>query len=851
MIINLVIILLNTTMSFVRSKLSLAIIATLTTSVFANETTSTQTQGNEESKSAKLNTIIVEAEKNSEVGKTVYSKEDLQNTPNSSKNITDFLKVNPNVQFGNNFRSGLQQGELNAADISINGSLSYDNKILVNGLSINNNINPVGSSNSVDPMDLMGSNQSASVNTDLLCNIQVFDSNIGAEYGEFTGGVVSAETCKPTSPVGKLHGSLSYDYTSDDWSKINFADSDSQLEFENSTTSGQQPYFTKQGVSATLYGNLTENIGFNTFGSFRHALIPLKTNLVTPDQIDQKRKSSNAGAELFYSPSSKTDLKIGAQFFENTGSYFQDNTLNSDTEHQSDSQSFYINLKNQLDTVKIDQQFNYQTQKSSRSAEKDIYTWLTSSSKNWKADSKTQTVGSYGSLKQEEEKLEYSIKALFNPINTNHTTHQFKLGAGYGHYDAYWERPETSNYYLAFKNLNGINCSSIDGSNFDACDEGNGLDGQFAQTRWQYLAGKIDIQQDRWHAFIEDKIRFTNYLEASLGFRTDYDSISKNNNVAPRSSFTVKPFGNNQLMFTTGWNRYFGLNSFYNDLQDRRGNLQTRQSRTNVENEWKNINYNPTTNLRSELDTPYSDEMAFSISGNYKNINGNVKFVNRQYKDQIRKTQRMSRPELTGTTALVDQYDNSGRSESDTLTLTLQNIEPLKFLKTHHRFSFNANITDTERNFENYNSAYYSGTPEIYYDGKLIDAEDMPASNFNIPWSVRLNWNIGFDNIPLNIHNYLNYSDSTLAMKKIVAGKTDSYELNGISYDTYVPHETKKSFNWDIKTTYEIPLFKDLNSVLGLTINNVTNRNNVYIDSNGVAKPEIGRQFIADVTFKF
>ena len=69
---------------------------------------------------------------------------------------------------------------------------------------------------------MMGSSQAVTINTDLLCKITLLDSNVGAEFGEFTGGVVSAETCSPQTEIGKIHGSLSYDYTSDHWSDINF-----------------------------------------------------------------------------------------------------------------------------------------------------------------------------------------------------------------------------------------------------------------------------------------------------------------------------------------------------------------------------------------------------------------------------------------------------------------------------------------------------------------------------------------------------------------------------------------------------------------------------------------------------
>ena len=68
--------------------------------------------------------------------------------------------------------------------------------------------------------------------------------------------------------------------------------------------------------------------------------------------------------------------------------------------------------------------------------------------------------------------------------------------------------------------------------------------------------------------------------------------------------------------------------------------------------------------------------------------------------------------------------------------------------------------------------------------------------------------------------------------------------------------EIKPKFTWDMRTTYDWKISKDLNAIFGLTINNVTNRTNTYTTKSTIAsKPrvmtEIGRQFIADVTFKF
>lgn len=837
-------------MSLAHTPLSLAILASFTTTVFASDPTHYNPTNNAvekiNSSEVLLNPIVLKADKNNEMGKTIYSKEDLDQIPNSSKNITDFLKVNPNVQFGTSFRSGLQQGDLNAADISINGGLAYDNKILVNGVSVNNTLNPVGTNESNNTNQIMGNSQTASINTDIICNLTVLDSNISAEYSEFTGGVVSAETCAPRTAVGKIHGSISYDYTSDTWSKINFPNQEQQQEYEDSTDESAQPYFTKQGISANIYGKVSDTLGFNAFGSYRHSKIPLKTNFVESGEFDQKRTATNAGFEAFYNPNDFTAFKMGASFFENDGLYSKANIRNSDSTHTSNSENLYITLKNKLDSVTLTQQLNYQTQQANRDTSQNTYTWRTSENKNW-GTGLNSFEGNMGDINQEETRLEYTIKALFNPIISGDFKHQFKLGAGYGHYDAYWQRPEQTNVYATPMNLNGASCLANDGSIYEACDNSLSKDGkfngQFLSAKTTYNAGQIDIRQDRWHVFIEDQIKWDRYLTATLGFRTDYDSVNKNNNVAPRTAFHLKPFGSDILNFTTGWNRYYGLNSFANELNDRIDQFEQRFSRTSATAEWTEKSKGKASfTYRSDLDTPYTDEKLLGVSSNFKNTALSLKWINRNNKDQLRKTKM----DLTDNSYT---YDNRGKSESDIYTLSIGNIAPIQFASTQHRLSLNADYTETTRNFDNYNSTdIVTATPEVYYEGKIIDADDRPANEFNVPWTIRLNWDIALDHLPITINNFLSYQGKVDALKRTAKGYTDA---NDVQYDMYTPYTTKNKFYWDLKANYILPTYKDTKTIFGLTINNVTNRSNSYINSVGDEKPEIGRQFIADVTFKF
>ncbi|WP_257221558.1 Plug domain-containing protein [Acinetobacter sp. YH12145] len=213
-------------MRFAYSPLNIAILTALASQTYANES-----QISEEIKTntVSMTPIEVEVKAKQEVGKTVYTKEDLEKTPNSSKNITDFLKVNPNVQFSNDHLAASSQADLKAAEISIHGAQSFQNKFIINGVSNTNILDPMGSGDVTNGL-VSGGSQGIAINTDLLCKLEVLDNNVSAKYGSFTGGVIQADTCAPKTEIGQVHGSVTYDYTESDWNRYHLkTDADKAL----------------------------------------------------------------------------------------------------------------------------------------------------------------------------------------------------------------------------------------------------------------------------------------------------------------------------------------------------------------------------------------------------------------------------------------------------------------------------------------------------------------------------------------------------------------------------------------------------------------------------------------------
>lgn len=136
----------------------------------------------------------------------------------------------------------------------------------------------------------------------------------------------------------------------------------------------------------------------------------------------------------------------------------------------------------------------------------------------------------------------------------------------------------------------------------------------------------------------------------------------------------------------------------------------------------------------------------------------------------------------------------------------------------------------------------------IYFDGKIMPYGDRPASNYNQPITARVMWNIGFDSLPLKISNFFSYKDTYEQV--LEASSADKVVHDGVKIDTYTLQDVKPRFTWDVRTTYDWKVSKDYSAIFGLTVNNITNRNNLYVSGSKLYS-EIGRQFIADITFKF
>ncbi|MFV0467295.1 MAG: TonB-dependent receptor plug domain-containing protein, partial [Dysgonomonas sp.] len=227
----------------------------------------TQDETSSDGNTTSEDTIVVRSTPTSQtMGTQIITADQISKMPTRNGSVTELLKNNPNVQFSNNADNGSTPGELQPENVSFHGEKFYQNNYMVDGLSNNNTINPGANGGDLtadpdgySPTDLpAGGAQSFWINSELIDSVEVYDSNISAKYGDFTGGVVDAKLKDPD--LQKSSGRISFRTTSDSLTEYH-VDESVKEDFDQATSLYYQPKFTKKFYSATVNQPLSDKAG--------------------------------------------------------------------------------------------------------------------------------------------------------------------------------------------------------------------------------------------------------------------------------------------------------------------------------------------------------------------------------------------------------------------------------------------------------------------------------------------------------------------------------------------------------------------------------------------------------------
>lgn len=809
------------------------------------------------------NTLILgDTQENSFMGATVFDRKAVQAFPGANGDITTLLQMHPNVQFSTEQKSSNTPGEIDPADISINGAKFYQNNFMIDGISINNDLDPGAHGyNETRQFDSAPSrSHGIALDAGLLEEIKVYDSNVPVEYGSFNGGVVDAITRRPTRD---MHGRISYAMSRSEWTRYHISGDDKES-FENSASEKNQPEFKKTTLRGTLEGHLTDDFGALLNFSQKRSYLPLRTyangyNSPNNDNEQvQTRALDNFLLKTYWNVNERLTLDTSIVYAPQENVYFREDYRESEYTNTNGGWQTSLKATYEGDQARWTQQLAVSDLYASRDAETDtLINWYWSDVKNWgNPDRATarSAEGSFGSLAQTQRSIDYKLKAEWQTFNLGSTLHTVTTGVELGYQRATWEREDDARAVTTFRRDNGTTCGGD-----PYCSLGtllNGQNRQYGSAMMVYGAGKVDMQQKKYALFVDDQINYGN-LTLRPGLRLDADDYMEKKSLAPRFAGDYDFFGDRSSVLVFGANRYYGRNLFKYRLADGRQAFTSRYTRTSQTDDWALASSNLNLSKFTSMDIPYDDELMLGFNQRMFGAEFQLKYINRKGHDQIYRTRPYYNLDQTQIPAGYSKdyyvYLNAGTSETENLSLTVMPLQPLRFKGTSTSVQL---ALDWSQSKGAHGETYDSGVDreemdneDVIYDGKLVPYEALPPSDFNRPWTARL---VTITDIPqwnLEVSNFFRYRGPYDQVVRV----TPDAEVDGKTYSRYETVATPGAPTWDMRFAWDIPTGKDQAFFVNVDVTNVTDQVNKIASRTSVSviSYEVGRQYWLEVGYRF
>lgn len=785
-------------------------------------------------------------------GKSVLTEEVIELLPKGNGDITEALRVIPSVQFDDAYKSSKTGGEIEPARISISGGKDYQNLFLIDGMNNSSMLNP-SETNVYKKDNIAGHPQKFFVDSSVVEKVTVYDSNIPVKYDGFLGGVVDVETKKPSTE--KFWGNISYRTTRSEWTHF-YVDEYKKHDFENNTTSQNQPKFEKHHFNTTLNTPVTDSTAL-LFGYKRlESSIPVK---FYNDWNTEKRLSESFMAKGVINFDSSTYIDAALTYSPYARTYYLKNVLNS--KYSLNGGGYYgaVNYVRKEKNHDLKIHVDYSESDNTREAHNYFYSWAATSTKDWGfggsssvADSGDVYVadnspeGGYGDIEKTEKELNFKIDQEVGKYKFA-GSHSLSYGIHYANIRGTIDKTETSYVYKDPV----INRDVICGDSTNDCVEGE----QFFSDLKISPAYSADAEINQLKLYGEDLYDFWR-MNLRLGLRYTYDDYMANHDISYRTSLNYDIFNNKKTVLIFGYNRYYGSNLLDNKLRE--GKPQDKSYvRTTYRNEvqaWlPQSSYVISQSKYSDLDTPYSDEYMAGVAQYLFGGTLNLKFIERENRDEF-------------ASELVKENGISYRRLNNNGESSFRSVQA-KWDRSwkNHNLMMNIMWQESKTAQENYDDNYdlEDLDKQVYYNGELIKLVDLPKNNYNRPITVNLTYTGRFFK-KLTISPVVKYRASYRKVvhtnDAVAIGTSDEFNSETGEYEKLYAseYETKKfdpSVLTDVRFAWTQNVWKDHKITLSLDVSNIFNEKivNGYSSDDGAIYEdyELGRSFWAGVEYEF
>lgn len=696
-----------------------------------------------------LSVIVVDANQNTsstEISSTAINKTKIQNSVVGNGFISSLLDTNAEIDVVDISKNSQTAGEITPGKISINKAPFYQNNFLIDGISNNSLLDPI-LTNVNDPYDVPGNEDELFLDLDLVDNIKVYTTNISAEYGNFTGGVIDAKTIRAKS---KPSFKLSWDHTSNKFLKIHVND---KKKF-NQASNNNQPKFKKNFYNMYFSIPINDSNGIVFSYSNKKSIIPGAYLGGFRNQIRKNTSYFIKGSHYFEDDSI---LDIIGTYSPYESIHFREYVKDSDTKIKGGGYSLKANYEKDFKNWSLNTNFSIKGSENTKESLNYNKQWIKTKNKPWgpmneQGGTEYSTEGGSGNIQKNQLGLSYALKAQSSTMKTGDFTHDLKLGFSLDFNKAIYDRKENTYYYIeptkwtptSLGKGYGVNCMG----DTDGCEEAE----QYFSERRVYRKEKANASVVASGIYLENQIKY-NAFEFTPGVRLDYNDYLKNFDAAYRLNASIKLFKNNKTTIYGGLNRYYGKSFLGYKLREARLPHYDEYRSTFKDNlkPWGTSGDKDTNKyIFSDLKTPYSDEQSIGIMQDIDllKMRVNLKYTNREGKNMFsrhygdykvftmpnKKDKGYYRPTYFG---------NAGYSKSEIVSLNIAPTKPINLGIADLGYSFSTSWSNSSSNISNYESLvddYNKKTNMVFYDNKFYDINELPRQTNPKNYNLHLNF---------------------------------------------------------------------------------------------------------------
>lgn len=760
-------------------------------------------------------------------GQSTLSAGDIQRLPQGDGSLNELLTVMPSVQASDMASTSLQGGEIDPPNVSITGGKVYDNNFMLDGVGVNNLLDPMVGSSTNNGLFLPSQPQTLVVDPLLLQQITVYENNVSAEYSSFSGGVIAAET---VSPRPEFSGKLRYRTTRDEWTSFHL-DDEAEEDFKSSNSSSMQPKFDKHDAGLMLNIPIAEQMGLVASYSILDSRIRL-THL--GEAKDQLRRRENFFLKYEGDLTKRDVLSVTAVYQPERADYFYPDSYSSDYTIERMTSSIQTEYKHFFDIGEFSLGAGSLQSDSERNAPNHLFVWKVSPSKPWGAlvGSTSSREGMVGSLEENLQDYQLKTKFTFVPVATGSLEHTFKIGVDYERVRG--RRTREADSYNFYSPVMSATVVCADGA-ID-CIDGE----QYFTRRIVFQAGAAIESIDQYNAYIEDRIRWQR-LELRPGLNLGYNDFMENTDYSSRLAGSYDLFGNDVTVLVAGWNRYYGKTLLAYKLREA-GRPTLIQKLNTTTGQWDTLSYG-SGYLYSKLKTPHSDELVLGLDQKLLGGTAKLRYVNRDGEDQFA-SQKDAVAREDGVKYL--SLNNNGSSRYEEYSVEWERSWGRHFV------SINGTYEESHTSNESYDDQFdaIDEVTECWYDGETFSCAELPRQDFNRPWVANFTYSVKLP-YAFTFTNYTKYRSGYVGLDALNSAERAALGVPEEVARAYQEEKQPESWIFDWRLDWRKDLYRNQGIQLSLEINNVFNQKVPAGAEETIQTYELGRQIWAGMEYYF